>query len=218
MGGHHLVSGDRQRGRRGLCDAPAPTPGMSATARAFALGHPEKVIDFALSRGARDDGQAKAIIDAYYGSATEALVLERLLAGRTAGDHRSRSAIRPTSTASLPARRRSTGCISRRAHGDQSRRERDAGERDSASEVSHDLRAAIAACDARDGVEDGVIENPGAASSIRRSCRVRVRRITRASRRRRSSRRGRCTRVPHIRPRGRACCPVWRADRSWDGT
>ena len=38
------------------------------------------------------------------------------------------------------------------------------------------------------------------------------------ARQRRSSRRGRCTRVPHIRPRGRACCPVWRADRSWDGT
>ena len=54
--------------------------------------------------------QAKAIVDAFYGSAPKAVVLERLLAGRPPGRSPKRSAIRPTSTPSSPARRPSTTC------------------------------------------------------------------------------------------------------------
>ena len=66
---------------------------------AFALGHPEKVIDFGYRSVHEMTVQAKAVIDAFYGSRADALDLERLLAGRTAGASPRPSGIPRTSTA-----------------------------------------------------------------------------------------------------------------------
>jgi len=50
----------------------------------FALGHPEKFIDFAY-RSTRDDRESEAIVGAFYGSGPKYFVLERLLDGWTSG-------------------------------------------------------------------------------------------------------------------------------------
>ena len=72
---------------------------------AFALGHPEKLIDFGYRAVHEMTVKAKSIIDAFYGRCADALDLQRMLAGRAAGDHRRRSGIQPTSTASSSAHR-----------------------------------------------------------------------------------------------------------------
>ena len=73
---------------------------------AFALGHPEKVIDFGYRAVHEMTVKAKAVIDAFYGSAAHAR-RSGMAARREAGRASPRPfAIRPTSTRSSPARRR----------------------------------------------------------------------------------------------------------------
>ena len=72
---------------------------------AFALGHPEKVIDFGYRSVHEMTVKAKAVIDAFYGAGRRC---RSGMAARRADARASpkRSAIRPTSTRSSPARPR----------------------------------------------------------------------------------------------------------------
>ena len=99
--------------RRGYATSSTDTGHVGGSA-SFALGHPEKLIDFAYRSEHEMTVKAKAIVNAFYGSRAEVLVLERLLGGRTAGAQGSPDVSRPTSTASSPARRASTGPAARR--------------------------------------------------------------------------------------------------------
>ena len=71
----------------------------------FAIGHPEKLTDFAYRAVHEMTVQSKAIISSYYGRAGAAVVLERLLDGRTSGPDVGAEVSRRTSTRSSPARR-----------------------------------------------------------------------------------------------------------------
>ncbi len=102
--------------------------GHTGNSGAFALGHPEKLVDFGYRAVHEMTVQAKAIVDAFYGTAPTVVVLERVLAWRTAGHHRG---------AALPRRlrrdcRRRAGrqldASAQRADGDESAGPRDDGE------------------------------------------------------------------------------------------
>ena len=55
----------------------------------FALGHPEKLIDFAWRSEHEMTVKAKAVIQAFYGDEPQAVLLERLLDRREKGPERS---------------------------------------------------------------------------------------------------------------------------------
>jgi feruloyl esterase len=131
---------------------------------AFALGHPEKLTDFAYRAVHEMTARAKAIVDAFYGTPPALSIwngcsqggrqgiaeavrypadFDAVIAGAPAGNylhlHAGRMAINRAVNASLervipPAK----------------------------YALVH--RAALAACDARDGLADGVIENPAACT------------------------------------------------------
>ena len=137
----------------------------------FALGHPEKLIDFAWRSEHEMTVKAKAVIQAFYGSAPRC---PTGTAARPAGDRgsRKRRCSRRTTTASSPARRPTAlDALWIRCH---------AVLKDPASyippakyPVIH--QAALNACDARDGLKDGLIDDPSSARSIRRCCCARAR-------------------------------------------
>ena len=94
--------------RKGYATATTDT-GHEGGSASFALGHPEKLIDFAYRSEHEMTVKAKAIIAAFYGSGPEDFVLERLLGGRQAGAEGGADVSRAISTASSPARRATTG-------------------------------------------------------------------------------------------------------------
>ena len=104
----------------------------------FALGHPEKVIDFGYRAVHEMTVQAKAVDRCLLRHAADALDLERLLAGRAAGRGRGG----PLSGGLRRDHRRCAGreldAPACRPHGHEPRRERDAGRRDSAGQVRAD--------------------------------------------------------------------------------
>ena len=94
--------------RRGYATSSTDT-GHTGGSASFALGHPEKLIDFALPLRTRDDGEGQGDRQRVLRQRAEVLVLERLLDGRPAGAQGSAACTRTISTASSPARRASTG-------------------------------------------------------------------------------------------------------------
>ena len=74
----------------------------------FAIGHPEKVVDFAYRAVHETTVQTKALITKFYDRGAAAVVLERLLDRRTPGPDGSAEVSRKTSTRSSPARRRTS--------------------------------------------------------------------------------------------------------------
>ena len=85
LGGHDQLSRRwRARCRKATRRRP-PTPGTRAATRSFAIGHPEKLIDFAYRAVHEMTVQAKALITLLLQPAGAAVVLERLLDRRTPG-------------------------------------------------------------------------------------------------------------------------------------
>ena len=74
--------------RAGYATASTDT-GHTTAGGSFALGHPEKLIDFAWRSEHEMTVKAKTVIEKFYGSGPEAVVLERLLHRRKAGAQRS---------------------------------------------------------------------------------------------------------------------------------
>ena len=72
------------RSRRGYATSSTDT-GHARTGASFALGHPEKLIDFGYRAIHEMTVTAKAIVDAFYGNAPRVLLLQRLFDRRTAG-------------------------------------------------------------------------------------------------------------------------------------
>ena len=70
--------------RRGYATAMTDT-GHQGSSASFALGHPEKLADFGYRAVHEMAVAAKAIVAAYYGRATEVLLLDWMLGGRAPG-------------------------------------------------------------------------------------------------------------------------------------
>jgi feruloyl esterase len=126
----------------------------------FAVGHPEKLVDFAYRAVHETAVAAKAVVDAYYARAPEhAYFAGCSTGGRQALAEAQRYAadfdgIVAGAAAYYPSHLQGmqvwTAAITQRAPGAK------LGERD----LALVNEAALAACDAQDGVADGVIENP----------------------------------------------------------
>ena len=105
----------------------------------FALGHPEKLVDFAHRSIHEMTVQSKAVITAHYGTAPKPLVLQRMLAGWQAGPHRG-----PTIPGRFQRhhRRRSAWNYMRShgTHGAESDGQQECRQRHSAEQVSDDPR------------------------------------------------------------------------------
>ena len=107
----------------------------------FALGHPEKLIDFGYRAIHEMTAFAKPVVDAFYGSAPKTLVLQRLLDRRTPGAHRSAALSRR-----LRRHRRRRVRVGRHAHARGPRRRSarwlnaQSRRRDSAGQVPDDSR------------------------------------------------------------------------------
>ena len=102
---------------------------------AFALGHPEKVIDFGYRAVHEMTVQAKAVIDAFYGARPTLSIWNGCSQGGRQGIT---EAVRYPADFDADHRRRARGELDAppcRPHGHQPRRERDAGERHPAREV-----------------------------------------------------------------------------------
>ena len=131
--------------------------------RSFALGHPEKLIDFAYRAVHEMTVKAKAIVTAYYGSRSEPSYWNGCSSGGKQGRSSEARAFPPTSTASSPARRPITGRTScSAACGSRGRliRRRPASFRRGKYALIHN--AVLEACDAFDGAKDGVLEDTDA--------------------------------------------------------
>ena len=74
--------------RRGYAGSATDT-GHEGAGGNFALGHPEKLVDYAYRSEHEMTVTAKAIVNAFYGNAPAQSVLERLFNGRTPGARRS---------------------------------------------------------------------------------------------------------------------------------
>ena len=91
----------------GYATASTDTGHVGNTA-AFALDHPEKLVDMGYRAVHEMTVQGQGHRRRLLRQPSDALVLERMFPGRPPGDHRGRSAIPPTTTRSLRARPRST--------------------------------------------------------------------------------------------------------------
>ena len=67
MGGYHQLSRARHRGVERAMRPSLPTPVIPTEGASFALGHPEKFIDYSYRSEHEMTVAAKAIIDRYYG-------------------------------------------------------------------------------------------------------------------------------------------------------
>ena len=104
--GRHRSPTARWRERFARAMRPArPTPATRERTASFALGHPEKLIDYAYRSVHEMTVKAKAIVDRVLRHGADALVLQWLLDRRPAGAHGGAALSRTTSTASSPARR-----------------------------------------------------------------------------------------------------------------
>ena len=161
--------------RRGYATSSTDT-GQSAPGASFALGHPEKLIDFGYRVGPRDDGGGEG--DRRRLLRHGAARFRISTAARPAGGRRlrKRSDSPPTTTASSPARPPHIGTrtLSGVVWVGQSAL-KDSANAIPASKYPLIHKAVLDACDALDGVKDGLIENPTRrAISIRRCCSARA--------------------------------------------
>jgi feruloyl esterase len=131
---------------------------------AFALGHPEKVVDFSYRSVHEMTMKAKTVVDAFYGTRPTVSVWNGCSQGGRQGIA---EAVRyPTDYDAVVAGAPAVNWIHLHAGRMAINRAVNATPASviptSKYPVIH--RAALAACDARDGVSDGVIENPGACT------------------------------------------------------
>ena len=176
VGGFDRLCSDGRRARARLRDQLAPTPGTAGRRRELRAGTSREANRLRLARRARDDGESEGDDRRALRRGAEALVLERLLGRRQAGAQ---------GGAALPGglRRHRRRRARRRLDGPRVAAMRVAAtvHEDEASNIPPAKYPAIhaavlEACDALDGVKDGVLENPRAAGSIRRSLAVQGRR------------------------------------------
>jgi feruloyl esterase len=143
----------------GYATAATDTGHVGGTA-AFALGHPEKVIDFGYRAVHEMTVQAKAVVDAFYGSAPKLSIWNGCSQGGRQGVT---AAVRfPTDfdaiIAGAPAVNGLQMHVGRMAmNRSMNRTAESAIPRDKYPAIH---KAVIAACDAKDGIADGVLENP----------------------------------------------------------
>jgi feruloyl esterase len=131
---------------------------------AFALGHPEKVTDFAYRSVHEMTLKAKAVIDAFYGTRPTLSIWNGCSQGGRQGIT---EAVRyPSSYDAVIAGAPAVNWIHLHAGRMAINRAVNATPASVIPPAKYPAlyRAAIAACDARDGVADNVIENPGACS------------------------------------------------------
>ena len=152
---------------RGYATSSTDTGHVGNTA-SFAMGHPEKVIDFGwravheMTVVGQVDHQRVDRLGA------EVFVLERVLGRRPSGAQGSAALSRRISTASWPERPGSTGPAARRRRCGSRRRCRKTNRRAVRRQGALLHAAVLEACDAGDGVKDGVIDDPTKCrSSIR---------------------------------------------------
>jgi feruloyl esterase len=131
---------------------------------AFALGHPEKVTDFAYRSVHEMTIRAKAVIDAFYGTRPTLSIWNGCSQGGRQGIT---EAVRyPTDFDGVIAGAPAVNWIHLHAGRMAINRAVNATPASVIPPAKYPVlhRAALAACDARDGVTDGVIENPGACT------------------------------------------------------
>ncbi len=128
---------------------------------AFALGHPEKVIDFGYRAVHETTVQAKAIVDAYYGSAPKLSFWNGCSLGGRQGitEAQRYPADFDAIVAGAPAVNAVSLHAARVAINQMVHRSVDSYIPPEKYSVIHS--AVLDACDALDGVKDGVIESPG---------------------------------------------------------
>jgi feruloyl esterase len=143
----------------GYATAGTDTGHVGGTA-AFALGHPEKVIDFGYRAVHETTVQAKAVIDAFYGATPKLSIWNGCSQG---GRQAVTEAVRFPSDfdgiiAGAPAVNGLQMHVGRMAMNRSVNRTADSAIPRDKYPAIH--RAMLAACDARDGLTDGVVENP----------------------------------------------------------
>jgi feruloyl esterase len=130
----------------------------------FALGHPEKVIDFGYRAVHEMTAKAKAVIDAFYGSAPRLSIWNGCSQGGRQGIA---EAVRyPADFDAIVAGAPAVNYMHLHAGRMAINRAVNATPAAVIPPAKYALlhTAVLAACDARDGVADGVIENPGACT------------------------------------------------------
>jgi feruloyl esterase len=134
--------------------------GHEGGSAAFALGHPEKVIDFAYRATHEMTVKSKALIQAFYGKAPKVNVFEGCSAGgRQAFEEAQRY---PADYDGIVAGSPGVNWVGRSAQavwiGQQTHKDETTALPQAKFQVIKD--AVLAACDTLDGVKDGVLENP----------------------------------------------------------
>ena len=143
----------------GYATAATDTGHVGGTA-AFALGHPEKVIDFGYRAVHETTVQAKMVVDAFYGSAPKLSIWNGCSQGGRQGVT---EAVRYPADfdaiiAGAPAVNGLQMHVGRMAMNRSMNRTTDSAIPREKYPTIH--KALLNACDARDGVTDGVVENP----------------------------------------------------------
>jgi len=138
--------------------------GHAGGTAAFALGHPEKVVDFGYRAVHEMTVKAKSIVDAFYGSAPTLSIWNGCSQGGRQGIT---EAVRfPTDFDGIIAGAPAVNGVHLHAGRVAINRAVNATPASAipASKYPFIHQAVLAACDAKDGVTDGVLENPGACS------------------------------------------------------
>ena len=148
---------------QGYATAGTDTGHVGNTA-SFALGHPEKVIDFGYRAVHEMTAKAKAVIDAFYGKPAGISIWNGCSQGGRQGVA---AAVRyPTDFDAVIAGAPAVNYMHLHAGRMAMNRMVNASSAGVIPPSKYPAlhRAVLAACDARDGVADGVIENPGACT------------------------------------------------------
>ena len=148
---------------RGYASAATDTGHVGNTA-SFALGHPEKLIDFGYRAVHEMTVKAKSIIDAFYGSMPTLSIFNGCSQGGRQGVT---EAVRyPTDFDGIIAGAPAVNFVHLHAGRVALNRSVNATPASAIPASKYPLihQAVLASCDAKDGVADGVLENPGACS------------------------------------------------------